>query len=758
MDQEFLNRLLATFRIESEEHIKSMSARLIELENIEDKKEQGSVTEDLYREAHSLKGAARAVGILEIEAICRTLEIVFSGLKKNSIQLSRELFDLLHRLINLIHTFTSGYSEEEKITAFSEYDSIVGEINSIFETQPFAPQIEEAPLPKQSAPERKTVPYETLQAKAASKGEPAMSDQTLRIPVSQMDSLLLKVEDLLSVKISFDHLLQNLRDLNQRIADWKRDWNSIRLNYGARRQDGGEFLSSSDEQLISELIEKNTKEINFLEERVTTISRISRQSALELNSKFRTVSDEIRNTMMFPASYILELFPKLVRDLSGELGKEIKFEMTGTDVNVDRRILDELKEPLIHLIRNAIDHGIEPPSERIEKGKPAQGKLSISVLNAGGSSVEITVNDDGQGINPERLKAAALRRGIISQEQASAMDDSQALELIYVSEVSSSTVITDISGRGLGMPIVKEKVSNLGGSIRLSTNPEEGTTFRLLLPVTITTLRGVIIEISGQQYVVPSDHIEQIIRVKTSEVKTAENKETVLFNRIPVSLIYLHDLLGLKRKQGKNRPDYLLALIISISGRIAAFVIDNLIDEHEIVYKPFNKQLAKVRNLSGATILGSGRLAVILSPVELMDSIQSGSMNALFETSESKSAPGNILVADDSITSRILLKDILESAGYNVTLAVDGADALGRIKTGHFNLIVTDVEMPRMNGFELTRALRQDERLKNVPVVLVTALSSPEDKTRGIDSGADAYVVKSSFDQSNLLDVIQRLI
>lgn len=750
MDQEFFKRLLATFRIESEEHITSMSAGLIKLENLQDPNEKRELVENLFREAHSLKGAARAVGILEIEAVCRSLETVFSGLKKNIIEPSRELFDLLHRFINIIRTLTHETSEEDKINAFSDYDSILIQLNAILESQPFAPRVEESVLFGESDRKNKTIPAETGKEKVYYKKD-LQAGQTVRIPAAQMDSLLLKVEDLLSVKISFDHLMQSLNELNLKISDWKKDWNKLRMNSGIRRSE--EWV-----ELFSDFIEKNSRNMAFLEEKLSAISRISRQSSNELNSKFRTVSDEIRSVLMFPASYILGLFPKLVRDLSAELGKEAVLELSGTEVNIDRRILDEMKEPLIHIIRNALDHGIEPPAERIEKGKPAQGKILISVANTGGSLVEFKISDDGKGIDPEEVKAAALRRGIISPEQALSMEDQTALDLIYISEVSSSPVITDISGRGLGMPIVKEKVSRMGGSIRILTSKDHGTTFRIILPVTITTLRGVIVEVSDQLFVIPSGHIQQINRVEAAEIKTAENRETVLFNDTPVSFIYLHDLLGLKRKQSKNRPEHLLSVIVSASDKTAALAIDSLIDEREIVYKPFNKQLEKVRNLSGATILGSGRLAVVLNPEELMDSIQRGSLSASYEASSAEHGPESILVADDSITSRILLKDILESAGYNVTLAVDGSDALAKIKTGHFDLIVTDVEMPRMNGFDLTRAIRQDSKLKDIPVVLVTALSSPEDKTRGIDSGADAYVVKSSFDQSNLLDVIQRLI
>ncbi|MGE5621227.1 MAG: response regulator [archaeon] len=761
MDQEFLNRLLVTFRTEAKEHVESMSSRLLRLEGIEDNHEKAVITEDLYREAHSLKGAARAVGILEIEAVCRTLETVFAGLKKNTIRYSKELFDLLHRLINLIQTFMNEYSEEEKVNAFSEYDLIVRDLNTIFEHLPYAPQIEETPMSPQQYPAKEELPRAETRAadlKPYAKKE-TQAERTIRIPAARMDALLLKIEDLLSVKISFDHMLQNLNELNIKIAEWKKDLNGARMNYSRRRSLDGSGRFKEIEEKLMEFFDKNSGHIASLEEKAAAIYRLSRQSAGELNSKFLSVSDEIRSTLMFPAGYILDLFPKIVRDLSAELGREVRLELSGLDVNVDRRILDEIKEPLIHLIRNAVDHGIEPPAERISSGKPPQGTLSIAVSNIGGSSIEIAISDDGSGIDPESLKEAAVKRGVITREEASRMDDTAALELIYVSDISSSPVITDISGRGLGMPIVREKVTKLGGTIRLQTARGKGTSFRINLPVTLTTLRGVIIKVSGQYFVVPAGFVEQVSRIETSLIKTAENRETVLHNNVPISLVYMHDLLGLKRKNGKSRPQHMLSLILSASGKTAAVAIDSLVDEREIVFKNFNKQLKKVRNLSGATVLGSGRVAIILNPVELMDSIKSGSMKASFEMAQGGAeSRRNILVADDSITSRILLKDILESAGFSVSLAVDGTDALAKIKTGNFDLIVTDVEMPRMNGFDLTRALRQDEKFKAVPVILVTALSSPEDKTRGIDSGADAYVVKSSFDQSNLLEVIQRLI
>ncbi|MCU7494616.1 MAG: response regulator [Ignavibacteria bacterium] len=755
MDQEFLKRLLATFRIESEEHVSSMSMSLIELEGVKGQERSAEITEGLYREAHSLKGAARAVGIMEIEAVCRTLETVFSGLKKGSVLHSRELFNLVHRLINLISNFTSGVSEEEKVGYFSEYDLIVRELNVIFEGAPDAPQLEEAPISKLNTPKNELV---SSASAGMDKVDEKKETQTVRLPVVLMDSLLLKVEDLLSLRLSFDHMISDLNELNRKIAEWKRELNNLRLKHESHRTYLGKD-SSQRKDILPGSIEKDLAYAASFEEKVGTLSRFSRQHASDLNSKVRMVQDELRSRLMFPASYLLDILPKLVRDLSVELGKEVSLELAGLSVNVDKRVLDELKEPLIHIIRNSIDHGIERPSERLSKGKPSRGKISVGVTNLSGSSIEVTISDDGKGIDKESLKAAALRQGVITEQRAGSMEESEILELIYASGVSSSRTVTDISGRGLGMPIVQETVNRLGGSISVSTGRNKGTTFIISLPVTLTTLRGVIAEASGQFFVIPSGYVERVMRIESKEVKTVENRETMLFNGTPVSLIFLHDLLGLKRKYESKSSLYLSVLMLLSRGRRAALAVDGIINEGEVIFKPFNKQLAKVRNMNGATVLGSGNLAIILNADELLDAIQSGSISASFEASNDEAAgPGSIIVADDSITSRTLLKDILESAGYKVTLAVDGSDALAKIKTGHFDLIVTDVEMPRMNGFDLTRALRQDEKLKNIPVVLVTALENSTDKTRGIDSGADAYVVKSSFDQSNLLEIIKRLI
>ena len=392
-----------------------------------------------------------------------------------------------------------------------------------------------------------------------------------------------------------------------------------------------------------------------------------------------------------------------------------------------------MKDPLIHLVRNSIGHGIE-----------------------------ILVSDDGAGIDVSKVKEAAVKERILSQMEADNLTEREALYLIFHSGISTSPMITDISGRGLGLAIVQEKVENLGGSISVKTAPYTGTTFRILLPLTVATFRGISVLVSDRVFLIPTTNVEKTIKIKNDEIKTVENRETITVNNRPVSFARLGRILELPYKKKKDeQTDSTTVLLLSVSGKRIAFGIDKILDEQEILVKNLGRQLARVRNIAGAAIMGTGKPVPILNVPDLIRSaVKAAGAPAMpavaAEKAEAKRK--SVLVVEDSITSRILLKNILESAGYDVKTAVDGIDAITTLKTEHFDLVVSDIEMPRMNGFDLTSKIRSDKKLAELPVVLVTALEAREDRERGIDVGANAYIVKSSFNQSNLLEVVRRLI
>jgi len=474
--------------------------------------------------------------------------------------------------------------------------------------------------------------------------------------------------------------------------------------------------------------------------------------------------EDMKMTLFLPFSSLLDMYPHVVRRLARECGKEAELLIEGGGIEIDRRILEELKDPLMHLLRNAIDHGIEPPRKRLEKGKPASGRIRLRISSSESGKVEILLEDDGAGIRGAAVREAALRSGLLSQEEAVRLTDDEELKLIFRSGLSTVPLITDLSGRGLGLAIVQEKVEKLGGSISAETVPDQGMILRILLPRILATFRGILIEAGRRLLVLPTGNVERVARIRRSEIKTVENRETVRLYEETLSFVSLESVLGLSPAgDGGQQGESVEITILSAAGTRLAFGVDRIRSEQEFLLKPLGGQLVRVRNIDGATVLGTGEVVPVLNVADLIKSAVRRSDSARLEgpvpgtERPAESERLSVLVVEDSITSRTLIRNILEFAGYRVMTAVDGIDALTALRTEPFDLVISDVEMPRMNGFDLTARIRSDKKLADLPVILVTALESQEDKERGIDVGANAYIVKSRFDQSNLLDVIKRV-
>jgi two-component system chemotaxis sensor kinase CheA len=379
------------------------------------------------------------------------------------------------------------------------------------------------------------------------------------------------------------------------------------------------------------------------------------------------------------------------------------------------------------------------------------------------------VSDDGKGIDKDKVLKAALKAGVLSVEAAEMLEPDDILSLIFQSGVSTSPIITDLSGRGLGLSIVREKVENLNGKCSMDTKKNIGTTFRILLPMTMATFRGILVSLGDFLFIVPTINVEKVMRVKSEDISTIKNHETIKIDEEILSVVSLAEILGLpdllksNSRSKSSGPEYSnhIRIVVLVSGdaRIA-FKVDEVLDEQQVLVKGIGKLLNRVTNISGATILGSGKIVPVLHVADLMRSaaLVRGKIKETTEEGKAMTKSGRILVAEDSITSRTLLKSILETAGYQVITAVDGINAFTLAKSEEFDLVVSDVDMPRMNGFELTKKIRGDKKLNETPVVLVTSLETREDLERGMEVGADAYIVKSSFDQGNLLEVIKKLI
>ncbi len=743
-DEDFLRKLREAFLIEADEHLQAITAGLLGLERAPAGTHRREIVETIFRDAHSLKGAARAVSRGDIESVCQALESVFAQWKQRDTPAAAETFDLLNRAIDLLARrlrlpdTATGAAERAEIT------DMVHQLGGAPVPPPPAAPAAPAAVPHMPEPE----------PPAPAEPETPQPGGAVRVRMAKLDTLLRRAEEMIAVKLTAGRQAAELHALGGVLTAWRKEWAKVRdVTHTSLAAQSPAALAK-----LAGFLEWNQDYMHTVEKRLTALAAAATRDERNTGTLIDDLLTDAKRLVMLPFATLLDVFPKLVRDLARAEGKEIGLRMDGREIEIDKRILHEMKDPLLHLVRNSIGHGLEAPGERSAAHKPAAGSLTLAVAQLDGSKIEILVADDGGGIDLERVKAAAVRAGIVSEEEARSLDTKAALALIFASGVSTSRIITELSGRGLGMAIVREKVERLGGTIAIETARGTGTTFRIVLPVTLATFQGVLVSAGGQTFVIPTASIEFIRRVQRDEIRTVENRETIVHDGQAVALARLDEVLGLPPRAAADTP--VEVLVLGSAARRIGFAVDSVLSEQEVLVKIIGKPLLRVRNIAGATILGSGTPVLILNTAELLQSaIRLAAAPHRAQPRQATAARvRSILVADDSITSRMLLKNILESAGYRVTTAIDGMDALTALKTRDFDLLVSDVEMPRMDGFDLTAKVRADRKFANLPVVLVTALGSREHQERGAEVGANAYIVKGSFDQSNLLEVLRKLV
>lgn len=776
-NDELLKKLLVTFRAEADEHLKAMSSGLLVLEKAPTGEQRVGIVETIFREAHSLKGAARAVNLASIESVCQSLESVFAALKSGRLGVSPPLFDLLHQTVDslggLLSADTSAPGASQPLVATL--------IRRLHDALSGTPPVPEAPTEPAAGTGTHMPPV-----------APFLAAETVRVTTAKLDAVMRQVEELMVPRLAAGQRAHELRDTAATLAVWRKQ--RLRMQPALRliersllpgpqevlfntplrdtRQAGGRggktngsIRGRQELSMLLEYMESEQLHMKMLEDQLARLNRSAEHDQRMLVGMTDSLLHDVKEMQLLPFTSLLEIFPRFVRELAREQGKHVELQIRGGEIEIDRRILEAMKDPLIHLLRNSIDHGIETRAVREAGGKSPHGTITLAISQKDSGKIEVLVADDGAGIDATRVKAAAGKLGGISAEDAERLGERETLALIFQSGVTTSPIITDVSGRGLGLAIVREKVERLGGSIAIESQPDAGTAFQIILPLTLANFRGVLVRAGGQLFVIPTANIERVARMVDKDIQTVENRETIPLDGQAVSLAWLSDTLELPRTHAAVQPSGNLQLLVLGSGRArVAFCVDEILREQEVLVKPLGRQLARVRNVAGASVLGTGQVVPVLNVPDLLKSVVKRAA-APFLPAHPLSAgkPGatekpSILVVEDSITSRSLLKSILESAGYRVTTAVDGADGYTTLKTGTFDLVVSDVEMPRMDGFDLTAKVRTDKQLADLPVVLVTALELREHRERGIDVGANAYIVKSSFDQSNLLEVIRRLL
>lgn len=766
-EDEFMLKLQATFRIEADEHLQTLSDGLLALEKTPPEAQRAQLVERIFRESHSLKGASRSVNQWAIQEICQALENVLSAWHQGTLKPSKNLFDTLYATLDTIKQALSAPLNKEVISATS------ASLSHLLEnTEKIAEKVEANPSPP---PEEKTLKdvlpqmEQLIQRDMPQKVAEAPSDmyraKTIRISLSKLDLVFQEAEEMLMVKLISQKAVNDLKEI---LYDFRSKEKEL-VNLLSETQTY-QHLSQTDQSCVTDwkphkkiidYLDKQQRGLKTLRETIERLSKTSEQNAHFVSSLVDSLLEDVKKILTQPMATLMETIPRMVRDLARDLGKEVRFESAGGDIEVDKRILEEIKDPVIHLIRNAIDHGIEDPVERAKKGKPTEGLIRIVATETGGGNVELSLSDDGRGFDVDALKRAALNQSTATAKEIEEMTTKEVMKLAFQSGVSTSSTITELSGRGLGLGIVSEKAEKLGGHVLVESVPNEGTTFRLVLPVTLATFRGIHLSVGGQDFIMPTHNVVRVMRLKRQDIRTIENLEAIIVDGKPMSFVHLASVLGLTQPQVEANPDdVLFALLIKSEGKTIAFAVDTILREQEVLVKGLGKLCTRVRNVMAATILESGEVIPVLNPTDLVrsavkgDSARPSQKRSPLQTSATK----HILVTEDSITTRLLLKNILESAGYTVSTATDGLEALQVLQAGDIDMVLTDVEMPNMDGFTLTARIRSNDATKDIPVVICTSRGSTEDRERGIEIGADAYIDKSSFSQSTLLNTAKKLL
>ena len=746
------------FKAECEERLQRLEQDFLQLEQQPDLK---SCLEEVFREVHSLKGAARMLEVKDMEQFAHCFE---SFLKKFcSKRLDVNIIDKLYEGVDVLRTLSnSAISGEEHgidlqhamaqlsekpstektqlqqnitkpeasktnldVNDLSEQDNASQESKTLTENNPPSEKL----FTHTSELESDILETETITLKKNPSAEnDAYKIATIRVTTQKLDELLTHAGELV---VNKNRIEQRLSDIDMIIFLWEQWKNQQDAQYKEK------YFLELDERL-----------------------QYLRNHIYEDNARFSYLSHEIesgiRSIRLLPLATVFNLFPRMVRDIARQEQKQINLIISGEDTVADKRLIEEIKDPLTHLIRNAIHHAIEPSSEREALNKSAQGTIYLRAFQSM-NNIVIEVEDDGTGINCEKIKQHALKRKLYPKNELEAMTESQLQALIFEHGFSTAEYITDISGRGIGLPIVRTNLEALKGRIEIESTLYQGTLIRLCLPMTLATTRVVIVKLKQRFYALGLETVEVLRSVTKKQIFNIDGRNTILHQQQAISVTHLADLLGVENTTVSQQE--WMCVIIKVEDKYLAILVDDLVNEQEIMLKPLGRLLKKTPNMTGITILGDGSVCIILNPDDLIKNacLQQSSITEQKADIE-QNTTAVILYAEDSITTRTQVKRILEKEGFEVVAAVDGLDAYEKLASGQFDAIVSDVNMPNMDGLTLTEKIRSNTRYQDIPIVLVSAQDKIDDKRKGLEIGANAYISKGAFDQTALIETLKRLI
>ncbi|MDQ2667820.1 MAG: response regulator [Gemmatimonadota bacterium] len=730
-------RLLDAFLADLEEQLDNLNRALLSLELNPANPE---ALKTVFRVMHTLKGAAHATDQPVVERACHHLEAMLSTVRDGDTSLGPAQFALMFAAADALADTAKRLATGNVIDESSPIALLLSELeiglaqSPPADTSPALPVIVAATpeVTEPAAPTPASVPPPT---QSTSSGSP---ESAVRVSAEKLDVLLSQVGQLLAARARIAEHAAATAALDDAVS---------KAHAGIRR-----LLSDHSAALSVDAV-RAVRDVELLLRRAVAQATNVVTNALEdgraLAEAGETLADSVRRARMLPFGSACESLHRLVRDVSTATGKPARLTIAGADIEADRPVLDALKDSLLHLVRNAIDHGVDGVADRAQALKPEVATISIRAA-LHGERLTVTVADDGAGLDIAFIRRKLAERGIVVPEA-----DADVARMLFQAGFSTRDAVTTISGRGVGLDAVEAAMARVRGTVSVSWVAGAGTTFTLQCPLTLAAIRAVLVRSGTQVLAIPTSNVEHLVRIRRADVRRAEGREVILTGAEPIPLVPLATILGPPFVPGAM-SDIFPALVVSAGDQRVAFLVDAVETELELVVRPIARGRSLLPHVSGGSLQGSGELVLVLNPVSLVHQALGSRFVAL--AGSGQAVRRRVLVVDDSMTTRALEQSVLEAAGFEVSTAVDGADAWRQLQESGTDLLVSDIEMPNMDGLALTRTVRTSERFANLPVILVTSLDTPEARERGLAAGADAYVGKASAGQAGLLATVQDLL
>ncbi|BEU24482.1 hybrid sensor histidine kinase/response regulator [Paraburkholderia sp. 22B1P] len=755
--------LLELFREEAAVQTRVLSDGLLALEH---RPADAAALEACMRAAHSLKGAARIIGLQDGVDIAHVMEECFVGAQRAELQLTPAHIDVLLRGVDLL--IRVGDAKTDAPVTRADIDGFVRRLASpasaaretaasdgthadqdVDVYAQLQSQLQaEALAQRQEAPATDPAAPPDAPAQPASHASARHPDRMLRVRAANLDRVL---------SLSGEVLVE---------SRWLKPFATSMLRIKRTQRDTSRALDALYDTLADHLDDAALSALADVRTALNDMQHTLGARLDELDHYDRSSSnlaqllyDEALQCRMRPFGDATHAYPRVVRDLARSLGKRVKFEIVGTSTQVDRDILDMLDAPLGHLLRNALDHGIETPDARLARGKPAEAHVTLEARHSAGKLL-ISVSDDGAGIDLDNVRASVIRRKLADEDTAARLSEPELLDFLLLPGFSMREQVTDVSGRGVGLDAVHEMVKAVRGTVRIFNDPGHGSRFVMQLPLTLSVVRSLLVDVGGEAYAFPLAHVRRTLELARVDIDMLEGQQHFAFDGKPVGLVTAHQLLG--AQAGVTRES--VSVVVIGDERVTyGIAVDRFLGERMLVVQPLDPRLGKIRDIAAGALMENGDAVLIVDVDDLLRSVdklvRGGQLDRIGRAHDVAARQRkHVLVVEDSLTVRELERKLLEKRGYAVTVAVDGMDGWNALRGGTFDLVVTDIDMPRMDGIELVTLIKRDPLFKPVPVMIVSYKDRDEDRRRGLEAGADYYLAKGSFHDEALLDAVRDLI